>query len=515
MTLDICILFHLIASTLIVPVFGTISKGSPNILLILADDVGYSDMGFNGGIYPTPNIDLLASRGIILPQTYVASPLCTPSRSSLMTGKLPIRTGTAGNFSYDLLQSSDGTFRCDAEYGLPSQEKTIAHYFKELSYDTHYIGKWHLGQRSEYLPTKFGFDDYYGLPYGTGEGNFAGEVCYVTYGDSCPPVPLIQSKGDDNYTIIEQPVIRENLDNRYIKKLSDLLAESDKTRPQFIFIGLHQAHITCSMQPYQSNNISSRYGAYRGAIEDLDQMVGRIYATTKQHLDMDNTIVIFTSDNGLLMTDISNAIYPVGTTMFSASYTRSHYSNIGKCSTWEAGLRVPFVISYPDRLVPDKRNNQLTSLMDMIPTLLDLVDANTSIGFPMIDGISISESLINDKLIERPLFLYRGGGLYAIRYGDWKIHYATDQGCDVFFSARSKNFRYNKLLFNIMADPAERFDLYPNRLFDYQIQNVLDIFNELLIMHNKTLNNVPKTYIYDQNTQYSICCDRKTNCTCL
>ncbi|MHC4722418.1 MAG: sulfatase family protein, partial [Planctomycetota bacterium] len=249
------------------PLFAADKKKPPNIVVIFADDLGYGDLGsFGHPTISTPNLDRMAAEGMKFSQFYSAAPVCTPSRAALLTGRLPIRNGMCSDRRRVLFPNSAG--------GLPETEITIASALKTAGYATCCIGKWHLGHLSRFLPTRHGFDYYYGIPYS----------------NDMKPCPLMR-----NEETIEVPADQTTLTRRYTEQALQFI-QKNKHKPFFLYFPHTFPHIPL----FASRNFkdTSLRGLYGDVVEELDWSVGKILDSLHKNHLAENTLVFFTSDNG-------------------------------------------------------------------------------------------------------------------------------------------------------------------------------------------------------------------------
>ena len=339
-------------------------ENQPNIIIIFTDDMGYGDLGcFGNTLTKTPNIDKLAKEGIRFTDFYAGASLCTPSRAALLTGTYPVRNSMATNYRGECV-----CFPVD-EMGLNPKELTIAELLKQQNYRTALIGKWHLGDQKEFLPTRQGFDYYYGVPYSndTGKGRFKWRGNNQTYDQ--PEIPLLR-----NETVIEQPVVQSTLTQRYTVEATKFIIEN-KEKPFF----LYYAH-TMPHYPIVSNDKfegKSKNGLYGDVIEEIDWSVGEIVKTLKKQGILENTLIIFTSDNGAPRT-----------------YKEASNGNMSgfKGSHMEGGYRVPMVVSWKGTLPEGKTSKGISSVMDFLPTIAHIVTADLPTD-RIIDGMNIYKLL--------------------------------------------------------------------------------------------------------------------------
>lgn len=364
------------------------SGNKPNIILINCDDLGYGDLGcYGSNVHQTPAIDKMAQEGIRFTDFYMGSPVCTPSRGALMTGCYPPRIDF-GSF--------DGRWVLfpGQRYGLNPEEETIATKLKDQGYSTMIVGKWHCGDQPEFLPTRYGFDQYYGLPYSNDMGRQKGG------GEEYPPLPLIE----DEEVLQEQPD-QTSLTERYVEKAVRFIRDN-KDNHFFLYL----AHMYVHLPLYTPDRFmkQSDNGSYGAAVECVDWSVEVILDELKRlELDQD-TIIIFTSDNGSRNdTGVSNT--PL----------RGH-----KGTTWEGGIRVPCIMRWPGKIPAGIECKDIVTAMDLMPSLTLLAGGELS-EERIIDGKDIRPLIFAEEEDQSPrkvFFYYLQNNLEAVRVGKWKLH---------------------------------------------------------------------------------------------
>jgi len=386
--------------------------GQPNIVFIYADDLGYGDIGAYGSqTIKTPNIDRMAAQGAMFQQFYAASPVCTLSRAALLTGRYPIRQGIHDVFFPESFQ------------GLDPDEITIAEILKGVGYATGLVGKWHLGHHEKYMPWNQGFDEFFGLPYSNDMGGL--------------------------YYFRDKEITFDEIDQRYITSTytEEALEFIDRHQhePFFLYLAHNMPHVPIYASPEFEGK--SAAGLYGDVVEELDWSVGQVLERLDELNLSDNTLVVFTSDNGpwLLMGDQGG----------SAGGLRE-----GKQFTFEGGMRVPTVAYWPARIPAGTRPAGIATMMDWLPTFASLSGASIPNDRP-IDGKDISGLLTGKGAREgQELFYYMSGELRAYRSGDWKIKLPYE-GQLGFLSPLHKGFvsGHGLLLFNLKDDPGEKHNL--------------------------------------------------------
>ena len=371
-----------------IPAWGTSATVGQNVVILLADDLGYGDLGCYG--HPTirtPNLDRMAGEGLRLTQFYSAASLCTPSRAALLTGRLPVRTGlTSVLFPF-------------SRSGLPSAEITIAESLKTRGYSTMCVGKWHLGHEPEFLPTRHGFDRFFGIPYSHD----------MTTGGNSPALTLPLMRDE---SVVESRVDAATLTESYTNEAVGFLREHGKTgaargTPFFLYVAYSSPHTPHASGAAQKGK--SARGPYGDAVEEMDTSVGKIFQSLRENSLDSNTLVVFTSDNGPWLLQ--------GTDGGSAGLLRE-----GKGSTWEGGMREPCLVRWPAVVSPGRVSSDIACTMDWFVTALELAGAEVPRDRP-IDGVSLVPLLKGTGPSPRQVMPYFAGeSLAAIRKGPWKLH---------------------------------------------------------------------------------------------
>lgn len=391
---------------------GKPSKGLPNFVIIFCDDMGYGDMARTG--HPTirtPNLDRMADEGVIMTQFYSAAAVCSPSRAALLTGRYPIRNGIVRVlFPHHAI-------------GLPKDEITLAELLQQKGYATAAIGKWHLGHHPQFLPLNNGFDYYYGIPYSNDMDS---------PGRNEPPIPLMR-----NEKIIEQPCDQDTISKRYTEEAIKFM-EEHKNSPFFVYLAHTMPHVPL----HCSDNFrgKSRRGLYGDVIEEIDWSVGQILESLKRFELDDNTLVIFTSDNGPW-------------TMKNERGGSAGLFRGAKGSTWEGGVREPFIARFPGKLPQGTVCTEVGTTMDIFTTCLKLAGLEIP-GDRPIDGKALLPVLKGEsKSSHNILYYYWDDRLTAIRAGKYKLHFSKSIGnwkwadCDPYE------------LYDLEVDPSEKYDL--------------------------------------------------------
>ena len=414
----------------------------PNILLIYADDLGYGDLGCYGGTIPTPNIDSIAQKGIRFTQFYVSSPACTPSRYSLLTGCYPHRSKHGLNKVY--MPGDDIHF--------DNCENTLPEMLKNQGYNTAIFGKWHLGKsKPEYLPMHHGFDQFCGMPGGC--------VDYFrhTYG------PLGKDWYVDNAPRDEKGYSTELITDHALDYLEKA---SLKDNPFFVYLAYNAPHYGKSdVNDVPENTLNLKTADYQGQtvmntlqapaeylekfshIEDpyrryytamvacMDDQIGRVLEYLDKNGLRENTMIWFISDNG--------------------GYSESYYQHADngvlrgeKATVYEGGIRIPAMVSWGKKLESGRVEDQMICNMDIVPTLAKILNFDKKLVNQTIDGMDVSETLLNKAKVPERSVMWTWADKYAVRRGPWKLVHETE-------------------LYNIENDKSEKHDLageYPDKV---------------------------------------------------
>ncbi len=409
----------------------------PNIVIILADDLGWGDLGCYG--HPnirTPNLDRMAAEGMRFTEFYSTAEVCSPSRTALLTGRYPIRSGMCHDQHRVLRAASTG--------GLPADEITLAEALKARRYATGCIGKWHLGNwanNSAHHPRRHGFDFYFGLPHSNDMNPTSNAVKRAGASlDQHPEwwnAPLYR-----NEELIERPAEQTTLTRRYTEEAVRFIREH-REQPFFLYL----PHTFPHTPLFASDKFrgKSPRGLYGDVVEELDWSVGEVLAALRREKLETNTLVIFTSDNGpwLIMDEAGGSAGPL---------------RDGKGSTWEGGMRVPGLAWWPGRIAPAQVQREFASHMDLFTTALKLAGADVPRD-RAIDGVDIAPLLFGRGPVERDAFIYyRGAQLYAARVGPWKANFITRPG----YGPEKPQTNAPPLLFHLSRDPGEHFNVATN-----------------------------------------------------
>ena len=436
-----------------------ISADKPNIVILFADDLGYGDLGFYG--HPTsttPNLDALGEAGLVFTQFYTASPVCSPSRAAILTGRLQTRTGIW-----------PGVFNPGNIGGLPHNETTIAELIEPQGYKSAIIGKWHLGvgDNGTYLPTNQGFDYYMGIPYS--HDMCPTPICFY------PNAPCMDQgrKGEtpcplfENTDIIQQPADFTHLAVKYSNAATGFIKSNAASKtPFFLYMAFQHTH-----KPQFSGEMftnTSIRGIFGDSLSELDWQVGEIMKALHDSGVSSNTFVFFTADNG------------------PSLHMGPHGGNggplrCGKGTTWEGGQREPAIAWWPDRIKPG-RTAEMAATVDLLPTIASI----TGVKLPSVklDGLDMSPILFKNEPSSRDYYIYYPKdpnptiGIFAVRWKQYKIHYYQEGShcqntypdivCRSNYTRRQLN---PPLLFNLWDDTSEMYPL--------DVQKYADIIQEI------------------------------------
>ena len=424
----------------------------PNIIIIFADDLGYGDLGCYGSkINETPTLDKMAEEGKKFSNFYVSSPVCSPSRASLLTGCYPQRISFGTFDGLRVLFPGQGI-------GLSTEEKTIAKTLKESGYSTKIIGKWHCGDQEDFLPTNHGFDSYFGIPYSNDMGRQVKIKDYIPNDSSLhkitkwdrPPLPLIR----DKEVIQEQPDQR-SIAERYTEDAVSFMRENSES-PFFLYLAHMQVHLPL----YAAEKFvkESKNGDYGACVASIDWSTKVIFDELKELGIDENTIVIFTSDNGSRLQNQGG----------SNGDLRG-----GKGQTWDGGQRVPCIIRWPGKINEGEETDALATTMDFLPSITNLIGGE--LPSKKIDGIDMSELFFsNNNSSKRESFLYYNEDeLEAIRYKNWKLHF-------------KKEDKLINELYDLDNDISEKVNLYSSQK---------EIVNKLSILADEFRKSLGDKYL--------------------
>lgn len=406
----------------------------PNFVVIFTDDQGYADVGVYGAQgFETPYLDAMARGGARFTDFYVAQPVCSASRAALLTGCYANRVSIIGALDHN------------ARHGLHEDEITIAAMLKQRGYATAIYGKWHLGHHPPFLPTRHGFDEYYGIPYSNDMWPFHPERP-----DGYPPLPLFEGE-----EVIEHNPDQSRFTTDLTTRAVDFI-QRNKDNPFFLYVPHPMPHVPLFVS--EKFEGKSEQGLYGDVIMEIDWSTGQIMQALRDHGLEENTLVIFTSDNGpwLSYGDHAGSAYPL---------------REGKGTTWDGGTRVPCIMSWPGVIPENTVCREPAMTIDFLPTFAKLADA--PLPKAPIDGQNIMPLLRDPENAESPheaLYFYWGRNLQAVRAGRWKLNFphryrtldgrpGGTGGIPVSYSHRDTPHT----LYDLHTDPEESTNLYHHR----------------------------------------------------
>ncbi|XP_056361611.1 arylsulfatase G isoform X1 [Oenanthe melanoleuca] len=426
----------------------------PNFIVILADDVGWGDLGANWAeTKETPHLDRLAAEGTRFVDFHSAASTCSPSRASLLTGRLGLRNGVTHNFAISSLG------------GLPLNESTLAELLQGAGYSTGAVGKWHLGHHGHHHPNSRGFDYYFGIPYSHDMG------CTDSPGYNlppCPPCPRHSSRVArkdcytevalplyENLTIVQQPVELGSLARRYAEEAARFIQRaSDSGRPFFLYLALAHMHVPL-IPPVPP---APGRGVYGASLGEMDALVGRIREVADS-LGKGSTLLWFTGDNGpwAQKCELAGRLGP-----FVGAWQRQRGGSSAKQTTWEGGHRVPALVYWPGRVPAGRTSHALLSTLDIFPTLLALAGAALP-PHRRFDGLDVSPVLFGWSDVGHKVLLHpnsgaagKEGGIEALRLAQYKAFYTTGGAMACDGSTGPEERHQPPLIFNLDRDIQEQ-----------------------------------------------------------
>jgi arylsulfatase A-like enzyme len=427
----------------------TARQNSPNIVIIFMDDMGYGDPEcYGGGPYHTPNINALAAQGMRFTNFYAAQAVCSASRSAMLTGCYPTRIGISGALDER------------SKIALNPDEQTIAEILKPAGYKTAAIGKWHLGSTPQYMPLKQGFDQFFGLPY----SNDMWPVAYdgKPWTDTSnrrakyPVLPLYE--GEKVFKLVKTLDDQDQLTTQYTERAVKFINEN-KNHPFFLYLAHSMVHVPLGASPKFKGK--SGAGLFGDVMEEVDWSVGEVMNALKKNGIDNNTLVIFTSDNGPWLT-------------FGNHAGNSGGLREGKGTAWDGGVKVPCIMRWPGKIKPGSVSTNLATNMDVLPTLASI--CKTKQPDKKIDGVALTDILMS-KSNANPrtefVYYYDRNNLKAIRTDKWKLVFPcisqtygkpSTIGGDG-FPGRYGTDSVKLALYNLLNDPGEDRDVkdqYPD-----------------------------------------------------
>ncbi|MEZ6132935.1 MAG: sulfatase [Planctomycetaceae bacterium] len=404
----------------------------PNFVIVFCDNLGYGDIEpFGSKVNRTPHLNRMAQEGCRFTHFCVTAGVCTPSRASIMTGCYSQRVGMHDN-------PRDGhVLRPVSPYGLHPDEVTIAEVLRQKGYATGIFGKWHLGDQPDFLPTRQGFDTFYGIPYSDDMTRDVGlRIGESLQGDRWPELPLMRDE-----TVIEAPTDRDYLTRRTTEAVLEFI-DQHKDEPFFVYFP--QCMPGSTQAPFASPDFKGRSqnGPWGDAVEEIDWSTGQLLDKLQQLNIDDRTLVVWLSDNGAPMSpDMSNDLRGSNRPLHGRGYTTS-----------EGAFRSPTIMRWPGHVKPGTTCEELATTMDLLPTFAGLAGAT---NIPKVDGHDIRSLISGDPDAKSPydaFFYYYRDQLQAVRSGDWKLFLPLES------FVRHPHFKAGQsdrpLLFNVRNDIA-------------------------------------------------------------
>ncbi len=415
----------------------------PNIVVIFCDDLGYGDIGKYGATqYTTPNVDKLANEGMMFTQFYAAEAVCSASRAALLTG------------CYSNRVSIFNALMPWSKNGLSKLEKTIPEILKEKGYRTAIYGKWHLGAQKQFLPLQHGFDEYVGLPYSNDMWpvGFDGKPITdtSTWKFKYPQLPLIN--GNEKVKEIRTLEDQSTLTTLYTGKAVDFIRRN-KDKPFFLYLPHSMPHVPLAVSDKFKGK--SKQGLYGDVVMEIDWSVGEVMKALKQYNLDNNTLVVFTSDNGPWLNFGNHAGNTGGL-------------REGKGTSWDGGQKEPCIMRWPGVIPAGSVCNKLASTIDLLPTIAAICEGK--LPDHKIDGVNILPLMKGDRGAEpRRIFYYYYGNnqLEAVRKDQWKLvlphtgrtYEGFAPGKDGFPGGTNEKRQYEMGLYDLRRDPGERYDV--------------------------------------------------------
>jgi arylsulfatase A len=424
---------HLLSLGLLITAFCCLASAAdrpPNLVVIYCDDLGYADIGpFGAKGYSTPNLDRMAAEGMKFTDFHTAAAVCSASRVALMTGCYPQRVGILGALGPN------------AKVGINENEVLLPEILKERGYATAIFGKWHLGDNPRFLPTRHGFDRYFGLPYSNDMW-----PNHPTAGDKYPPLPLVEGE-----KVVELMPDQTQLTTWYTERAVQFITDS-KDRPFFLYLPHSMPHVPLFVSDKFKGK--TERGLFGDVIAEIDWSVGQVLDAIKKHGLDDNTLVVFSSDNGPWLS--------YGNHAGSAGPLRE-----GKGTTWDGGHLEPTLARWPGKIPPGSTCRELCGTIDILPTFAKLAGSQAPQD-RIIDGRDIWPLMSGQPGAKTPheaFYYYWAYGLEAVKSGPWKLHLPHEYRSLVGEGGKDgqpslyKTLKTEQALYNLIEDVGEQKDV--------------------------------------------------------
>ncbi|XP_069685122.1 arylsulfatase G-like [Periplaneta americana] len=503
---------------ILIPTPATERNSRPNIVIIMADDMGWGDVGANWPqTVDTPAIDQLAREGLRLTDFHTGASVCTPSRAALLTGRLGLRTGLVENFGPESLG------------GIPTNETTVAEILLSAGYRTAMFGKWHLGTKPGHHPLDKGFQSYLGVPYSVDMGCADPPGANLPYCPACPhensvdlyePIPpgcIMEPAVPlySNHSVAHQPVKLSDLSMMYADFANNFI-RSKSSEPYFLYAALSHMHVPLA-HAHKYDNITGR-GEYADTLRELDGLVESILSVVRE--TNNNTLIWFTTDNGpwQVKCELAGSVGPF-TGKWQASPDGGGGGSVAKTTIWEGGHRVPSIIYWPGHTKSGTVSSALTSTLDILPTMTALAEGNLPTdryfdGEDMTSIITGTSQNIRQVLFHPNNGIFVAGEIGAVRLGSYKVVYSTGGIPDCSgHSGPARNHTDVPLVFKLDTDPSEAVPLDRN---SSEYVTTVELARIALIdLHQSIRSDNRSTVNYTSSEEGRVCCDKDSPiCRC-